>query len=129
MTQQTRLPPKKISPRTLERLMAPGAVHIGRGLYRSEICGGGTCTPHQANNQRKLHSHNRVGRQKIRRHYTRLGLQEKTSAYFTTRLHQEGSQAVQPQTSEKSKPTMPKHPYQVWDQKSVCHATIIGTTS
>ena len=58
-----------------------------------------------------------------------MGLQAKTSASLTTRIHQEGSQAAQPQTTGKEKPTIPKRPYQVWDQKEICHATIIGTTS
>ena len=78
---------------------------------------GKTCTPPQAKPQRKLHSHNRMGRQKIHRNYTRLVLQAKTSASFTTRPHQEIPQAVQPQKTFKTKPTTPKRPYQVWGQK------------
>ena len=69
-----------------------------------------------------------MGRHKIHLQHTGLGIQANSIAYFTDRLHQEGSQAVHPQTTEKSKPTIPKRPYQVWNQKAIFHATIIGTT-
>ena len=128
MTQQTRLPPKKISPRALEKRMAPGAVQIGRGRFWREIRGEKTCNPIQANTRRKLHSHNRMLRQRIHQKYTWLRLQAKTSASFTTRIHQEIYQTVQTK-KRKSKTTIPKRPYQVWGQKAICHATIISNTS
>ena len=88
MTQQMRIPPKQISPRDLETRMSPGAFHIGRGRFQGKIGGGKTCNPTQANTRRKLHIHDRIGRQKIHQKYTRLGLQVNTIASFTTRLHQ-----------------------------------------
>ena len=108
--------------------MAPGAIYIGRGRFWSEIRWGKACTPPQENTRIKLHSHNRMWRKKIHWNYTRLGLQANTSAYFTTRLHKEDSQSVQPQIIEKERPTIPKCPYQLCRQK-ICHANIIGTTS
>ena len=109
--------------------MAPSAVQIGSGRFWSQISGGETYTPPQSNTQRKLYSHNRVRRQNIHHNYTRLGLQAKTSASVTARLHQESSQTVQPQTKEKPKTIIPKRPYKIWNQKRICHATIISATS
>ena len=96
-----RLPPKQISTRSLETRIAPSAVHTGRGIFWREIRGGETCTPHQENTRRKLHSHNRVVPHKIHQNYNILGLQAKTSASFTNSIHLESSQTVQPQTKEK----------------------------
>ena len=86
--------------------MEPGEVYTGRGKFRNEIFWGEICTPPQTKTGRKLHSHNRMGRQKKHRHHTGLVIQVKASAPFTSWLHQEGSQAVQPQTIEKE-----NHPY------------------
>ena len=64
--------------------MAPAAVYIGRGKFRSEISGGKTCTPPQANTRRKLHSHNRMGRQKIHSalHYTGITNEDKCIFHY-----------------------------------------------
>ena len=94
-----RLPPKKISTSFLETQMDLSVVHIGCERFWSEICGGKTCTPPQANTQRKIHSHNRMGGGKIHWLYTRLGLQAKKISSFITRLHQEGYQLVQSETT------------------------------
>ena len=85
MTKQTRLPPKQISTRTLESRMATGNVHTGGRRFWRKIRKGKTCTQPQTNTQRKLQSHNRVGRHKKHLNYTRLVLQTKTSSSVATR--------------------------------------------
>ena len=67
--------------------MAISTIHTGSRRFRRKICGGKTCTPPQTNTRRKLQIHNRVGRHKVHRNYTRLVLQTKKSAYITTRIH------------------------------------------
>ena len=99
MTQQTRLTPKQVSPRALETQMAPGAVHISHIQFWGEIRG----RKHALHLKQTPEENYTVTTEWDGKRCIGITLdwdyKTKTSASFTTSIHQEGSQAVQPQTT------------------------------
>ena len=72
--------------------MATSTIHTSGRIFWHKIRGGKTCTPPQTNSRRKLQIHGRVGRHKIHRYHTRLGLQMDKIASVTDRIHRQNTQ-------------------------------------